>query len=76
MVPNKPKCLQFTGEMHTNMDKLMDECTKDLLLNSRPESGVGFWHFPPRSKALRYPEVKLPFESLGCCAPRAKVRKD
>lgn len=62
--------------MHTNVDKLMYECTKDLQSNSTAESGVGFWHFPPRSKALRYQEVKLPFESLGCSAPRAEVKKD
>lgn len=60
--------------MHT--DKLMYERTKDLLSNSRAEGGVGFWHFPPRSKALRYQELKLPLESLGCSAPRAEVKED
>lgn len=41
-----PECLQFTDEM----DKLMYECTKDLLLNSRPESVVGFCIFLPDQK--------------------------
>lgn len=44
------ECLQFTDEMHTNMDKLMNECTKGLLLNSRPESVAGFCIFFPDQK--------------------------
>lgn len=44
------ECLQFTDEMHTNMDKLINECTKGLLLNSRPESVAGFCIFFPDQK--------------------------
>lgn len=33
-------------------------------------------HFLPWSKALRFKEIKLPLESLGCSVPRAKVKED
>lgn len=62
--------------MHSNVDKLIYEYTKGSAVKLRTRKCYWFVHFIPWSKALKFQEIKLPFESLGHSVPRAKVKED